>query len=238
MELSIAEQLLYCTFRIEAYDAQGEMSTGTGFAFRMAEKENGEHVPVIVTNKHVVRGGVFGRLAFHISDETGAPNRYQWVDIPNFESMWIMHPTGEVDLCAMPLGTLLSHLKQSGVNPFYVGLSSTLVPTSENWTDFNSIEDIIMIGYPNGIWDEVNNLPVVRRGITATHPAFDYNGKREFLIDAACFPGSSGSPVFLFNTGSYTDKRGNVMLGSGRLFLLGGFVRRTTIYKSRRGSCY
>jgi hypothetical protein len=26
-----------------------------------------------------------------------------------------------------------------------------------------------MIGYPNGIWDAKNNLPVIRKGITATH---------------------------------------------------------------------
>ncbi len=44
-----------------------------------------------------------------------------------------------------------------------------------------------MIGYPNGIWDEANNMPIIRRGITATHPNFNYNGKPEFMIDAACF---------------------------------------------------
>lgn len=52
-----------------------------------------------------------------------------------------------------------------------------------------------MVGYPDGIWDEFNNQPIVRRGITATHPKNDFNGKGEFLIDAVCFPGSSGSPV-------------------------------------------
>lgn len=37
-----------------------------------------------------------------------------------------------------------------------------------------------------------------RRGITATNINFDYNGKKEFVIDAACFPGSSGFPVFIW----------------------------------------
>ena len=54
-----------------------------------------------------------------------------------------------------------------------------------------------MIGYPDGIWDSVNNLPVIRKGITATHPHISWNGKTEFLTDIASFPGSSGSPYFL-----------------------------------------
>lgn len=78
-----------------------------------------------------------------------------------------------------------------------------------------------MIGYPNGLWDSVNNMPIVRRGSMATNISLDHNGKREFVIDAACFPGSSGSPVILFNKGGYTDKKGNLNWGNGRLYLLG-----------------
>jgi len=57
-----------------------------------------------------------------------------------------------------------------------------------------------MIGYPNGLWDHVNNLPLIRRGITASHPGVDYqiegqNGPGVTVIDMACFPDSSGSPV-------------------------------------------
>ena len=78
-----------------------------------------------------------------------------------------------------------------------------------------------MIGYPIGIWDSVNNKPIFRKGVTATHPNFDYNGKKEFLIDMACFPGSSGSPVFIFNEGGYRDKKGNTFMGKSRILFLG-----------------
>lgn len=77
-----------------------------------------------------------------------------------------------------------------------------------------------MIGYPNGIWDAVNNAPILRRGVTATYPRLDYNGKSEFMIDAACFPGYSGSPVFLFKIGAYQIKSGATAIGT-RLKLLG-----------------
>lgn len=42
----------------------------------------------------------------------------------------------------------------------------------------------------------------------------------KFLIDASVFPGSSGSPVFIYYTGSYPDKAGNLYAGS-RMFFLG-----------------
>ena len=64
-------------------------------------------------------------------------------------------------------------------------------------------------------------MPLVRKGITATAPYLNYNGKREFVIDAACFPGSSGSPVFICNTGTYRDKQNKAVIVGNRLFFLG-----------------
>jgi hypothetical protein len=63
-------------------------------------------------------------------------------------------------------------------------------------------------------------MPIFRKGITATHPNLNYEGRDEFLIDAACFPGSSGSPVFLYNMGSYADRQGGTVIGT-RIALLG-----------------
>ena len=37
---------------------------------------------------------------------------------------------------------------------------------------------------------------------------------------AACFPGSSGSPVFIFNEGNYKTKNGQLIFGN-RIILLG-----------------
>ena len=78
-----------------------------------------------------------------------------------------------------------------------------------------------MIGYPKGLWDTAHNLPLLRKGITSTHPSFDFKGKREFLIDAACYPGSSGSPVFLYNLGYIWDKGTDNFKLENRLKLLG-----------------
>jgi hypothetical protein len=49
----------------------------------------------------------------------------------------------------------------------------------------------------------------------------DFNGRREFLIDCSIFPGSSGSPVFLYNAGGWAGRDGGFMLGGYRIALLG-----------------
>ena len=111
--------------------------------------------------------------------------------------------------------------KQCNKTFFFRSFDNSLIPNENKLSEIDIAEEIVMIGYPNGLWDSINNMPIVRKGIMATNITLNHNGKREFVIDAACFPGSSGSPVILFNKGGYTDKQGNLNWGHGRLFLLG-----------------
>ena len=78
-----------------------------------------------------------------------------------------------------------------------------IAPNTDTTPDIGLIEDVLFVGYPNGMFDKANNLPVARRGITATPATVDYGGRPVFLIDASVFPGSSGSPVFLYNVGGW-----------------------------------
>jgi hypothetical protein len=90
------------------------------------------------------------------------------------------------------------------------------IPTNEQWNSFSAADSLLMVGYPIGLADNVNNMPVFRRGIAATQPWLDYEGKKEFLVDMACFPGSSGSPVLYFDHGI------NLAAGGGFTFTGGG----------------
>ncbi len=219
--LSVSEQLTYSTVRIECELAQGGAATGTGFFYRFAETAD-THVPAVVTNKHVIEGAQRGRFHLNLADPEGQPlpKQYTSFAFDNFEARWIPHPEDEVDLCVMPIAPLLTQAQQQGQEFFYVSLDKALIPKLEELDDLTAMEEVVMVGYPNGIWDSVNNMPIIRRGITATHPNLDYDGKQDFMIDAACFPGSSGSPVFLFNMGSYAARTGGIVIGS-RLMLLG-----------------
>ncbi|MBT9457508.1 MAG: trypsin-like peptidase domain-containing protein [Burkholderiaceae bacterium] len=169
--------------------------------------------PMLVTNKHVVNGEDFATVWITVApkdallDELGLPvgRRHLPVRIELGDAV-VHHPNPDVDLCALPLALRFWQIEAAGdlkvVNSrLYAGHR---VP-AERKNALRHIESVAMIGYPNGLWDHVNNAPLVRRGTTATHPLVSYQGRPEFLIDMACFPGSSGSPVFLYQDGIYQE---------------------------------
>lgn len=224
MNFSITEQLQYSTVRIECEHIDGSKGTGTGYFFKFKEStEDSSYVPVVITNKHVIEGAKRGIFILTKMDQQGNPldTEHFKLEIENFESYWRKHPDSEVDLCAMPLAPILNMTEFKGESFFIIYLDKSLIPSNAQLEELSALEEIVMVGYPNGIWDSTNNKPIFRKGVTATHPFFDYNGEKEFMIDAACFPGSSGSPVFLLNEGGYRDKKGNMYIGATRLYLLG-----------------
>lgn len=224
MNLHISEQLSYATVRIECITNDNYISTGSGFIFNFKDNEQqNTQIPVLITNKHVIRNTKEGKIIFsqkNAHGEADDKNHFS-VSIKGFEKLWIMHPDEDVDLCAMPIGPLVHQAAELNQELFYVSLSTALIPNGEQLNSLSAMEEIVMVGYPNGLWDSVNNKPIFRKGVTATHPRLDYNGKKEFMIDASCIPGSSGSPVFLVNENGYSDRNGNMYLGAKRVMLLG-----------------
>lgn len=85
--------------------------------------------------------------------------------------------------------------KGKGIELFYTPIPIQLIPDDEILDTFDTLEEVFMIGYPNGIWDSYNNKPIFRKGVTATDYRLNYNNAPEFIIDIAVFGGSSGSPV-------------------------------------------
>lgn len=220
--MSPADQLSFSTVRIACKTQSGDDSTGTGFFFIFPLNDN-TNIPVIITNRHVIKNSTVGIFQLTEANNNDTPNigTFTTVQLDKFEGRWIAHPDQNVDLCAMPIAPLLHEAKNKEKTFFYRSLSKDITATSETMAELSAIEEIIMIGYPVGIWDSSNNMPIFRKGIAATPPYLDYEGRKEFMIDIACFPGSSGSPVLLYNVGGYTTKTGNVMLGSTRIKLLG-----------------
>lgn len=230
--ISRLEQLAYATVRIE-----NELGYGTGFLLQK-NIDKKTMLPLLITNKHVVysekkkeiNGRSFiektlakhGKLIFHISDGEGNP-----IDFfasceyeSQFGASFIPHPNPDVDLCALNLASYINALHAQKQQIFVRYIPLTLIPTEEELKNLDYMEDLIMIGYPRALADESHNYPIIRKGVSATHPYIDFNGKKEFLADIANFPGSSGSPVFLLKN-NYTDKLGNTQLGSGLFYFMG-----------------
>jgi hypothetical protein len=185
-EWSNSDFAISTTVRIET----DQNAVGTGFYFCFEEES--KLIPCVVTNKHVLE------KAEHL-----LLNNNRQCIIPNWN---IPHPDSNVDLAIIPIALYSSSFDRE---PNFLTMKNILFP--QDMKNLMPIEDIIMIGYPNGLWDDYNNLPLVRKGITATPYVVDYQNKKEFLIDMACFPGSSGSPIFLVNEGGFSTSSGFIV---------------------------
>lgn len=226
------------TVRIVCGNGGSFTSVGTGF-FYLAElgtPEGVAKVPLVVTNKHVVEGSDEAKLFITLCctgsrpDETGrtSSDQHREVVIPGLGRRLMLHPDPDVDLCAFPIQDISDLVLAEGRDLRLTYLNASYLVPSDERPHINLIEPVAMIGYPNGLWDQSNNRPLVRRGSTATHPFVRWNGKREFVIDAACFPGSSGSPVFLFEDVMFRQKGGAYTPGS-KAHLLGILASGPTI---------
>lgn len=208
--ISIAEKLLFCTIRIEASKTGGGTSTGTGF-FYNHKVDDRHNLPLIITNKHVVSDASSGSFHVHLAENSDAKTpsgRFREFRLNNFHNLWIGHSDPATDLCAMPIQPLLNQVEQAGEKIFSTPLSTKELPSDALLDELSALDEIVMPGYPIGIWDNKNNMPIIRRGVIASHPNLDFCGKSEFLVDIACFPGSSGSPVLLYNAGMHLKKGG------------------------------
>lgn len=195
-------------------------STGTGFIYCL-KNDRGEIAPFIVTNKHVIAGATqVGFIVRAQNEQTGEVFKKFPVTITDITKGIELHPEKDVDLCAFPLGPIIHELgKKNLTMDYYPFNSDNLFDKYEDKDSFTAIEDVFMTGYPRGIWDRVNNKPITRKGITATDYKENWEGKKEFVIDIACYPGSSGSPVYVYNNGPFL-LNGKHVFGQ-RLILLG-----------------
>lgn len=211
----ISDQLRYMTVRILTSKDQTTNWTGSGTGFLYYFTKNDKTAPLLVTNKHVIDSATAIGLTFHVTtdnNETPLPGSGRLVSFLANQVPIIRHPAPDVDLAAIAIAPIHEHaINNEGWQPFIKCLDKTHLPSAQMMADFGSLEDVVMVGYPTGIVDAVNNFPIIRRGITSTPYATNYQGKREFLADIPVYGGSSGSPIFVINEGSYSTANALVM---------------------------
>lgn len=199
--------------------AKIDTANGTGFIFTF-QPDSIKSLPVLVTNKHVLSDAVSMTLTFTKIGTSGAVKigEVDQILLTPKDIKWLFHPDTTIDLAITPLLPILARMPAGKDGYAYYSIYEDDIPLQDELDELKGVEDIIMIGYPIGIWDNRNNLPITRRGITATSPKFNFQNRREFVVDVACFPGSSGSPILIVNEGSYSHLHG-VRMGKRKLFL-------------------
>ncbi len=185
----------------ESNHTPGMVSSGTGFFYRVDTKSG--PIMMIATNKHVIDG--LDVLRFHMPLTNSAGKRsFEPAEIVSVNAAFypiFRHPDPSVDIAMVAAMPILESIAAKNKKPFFLSLSKDNFPPQWLTSKLSAFTNVIMIGFPNGLMDVANNLPISRRGILSTHYYANYNGAENFVVDIAAFGGSSGSPVFAYFEG-------------------------------------
>lgn len=237
MSSPVSDFWLYNTMMIEnEYGGHG-----TGFlVFRPSEGGSNEGKVFLVSNKHVLNKdselrNKATKIILHLNirkqDQSIVAHEAEIsLNIEGSKS-YREHPSEDVDVIAFEITQLLAQYPfiEKQIVTYEMLLTAKAI---EDW-DIKIGDEVLTIGYPEGVRHRTSNLPLVRSGIIATRigetleddykepdGVFRKRILRGFLIDGAVIPGSSGSPVVLKPLATRYVK-GRIQMSTAPLLLLG-----------------
>lgn len=203
-------------------DGGTQISRGSGFLFAHPNPGGG-FVISLVTNYHVVTGAAPRRRRKPVGDSIGFELRIGGASAVKVTSArlplrtmdgkptWIQCPTfPDADVVVVPLP-----LDQAMFETAPYCLDQATV-------DFDTVayvgQQVGIVGYPLGISDRTNKLPIWKTGHIASEPGLDFDSDPKFLVDVTGRLGMSGSPVLAGHMHPYYTSSGMMRFGSsGRL---------------------
>jgi hypothetical protein len=168
------------------------LKIGTGFFYHNLSS----HQLFLITNRHVIINehedyypNVM-RIKLHTNPSDLTQNSDYDIDLyDGGKKLWIESKQVCADVVAIRLER--SQLTQRHFIIIYFA-SNNLLPTNML---LYVAEDVFVMGYPKGIYDEIHNLPIIRNGIISSAYPVYFNKNPYFLVDSNLEEGTSGSPV-------------------------------------------
>jgi hypothetical protein len=78
----------------------------------------------------------------------------------------------------MPFEPLRHQAQSQRKEVFSCPLADALIPNQQTLDNLSTLEDVLMVGYPIGLWDSAHNLPILRRGVTVSHPQTNFQDRQ------------------------------------------------------------
>jgi len=214
---------MYAVKRVEGLRDGKVVSFGTGWALRLPIEGTDRSLEMLVTNRHVVEGMSHVRILFHTANLGKLDGSKVYLTVP---SDLIVVGSPDLDVALILFGRELNDWIAANPdrNLFWVPLEEQNFIDAETERGLDVCEPVLMVGCPSGLWDEANGLPLFRRGVTASHPAIEFDGRPEFAVDIGVYSGSSGSPIFLFEQGLIRNGKSSLNFSPGQRFALLGML--------------
>ena len=214
---------IYLTVTIVFVMLNGQdMGKATGFFYVREGKT------YLITNMHVVKDFEIAdrkidpdclRLMLHTNARDIRENMP--LEIPLYKDrkpVWFSHPSypdSKIDIAVIPLDQNKLEKKYT-----YRGLSQEVLYPSKYIIQPG--EEIFVMGYPLGIFDNFHNLPLSRDAMIASVYGVPFRNMPFFLIDSKLNPGMSGGPVFTKPRNIFQNSDGNTNMVSGSpIYFLG-----------------
>jgi hypothetical protein len=228
------------TTPIEVQFTDGRQEQGSGFFyFEFApevEKKEGPHWSTVthmyvVTAKHVIQPERLDRIVtFSYAVRIGEGDHVAWHQLHlnkhELESRLHICKDKKIDVAVVDVSDQLTPeikalLTQRAQVLGFRGTDSTQFPSNNKDLEIQPGDDVVVIGYPLGIYDVFNKLPILKTGLLNTPLGMHFNGMDAFLIDYKYYEGSSGSLIISKPT-HFGLRNGTLMSSVSRQYLFLG----------------
>lgn len=166
---------------------------GTGFLATRKVDSEGNAIPMLITNRHVVENQSMIILRF--TDRTdGSLKEVPASLIENEKPLYKTHPDSNVDIAVLQLNA--GFITENNFDFPAFDIDEHAMSSSDlrsKGVDEGSL--VYMLGYPMGLVNVSSKLPICRLGCVARMSEAQIHEAKNILVDIQNFPGNSGSPI-------------------------------------------
>jgi len=216
------------TFLLKGDDSSGNEISGTCFLLKKSATINdSKENLLLITAHHVLKDIHDEYIVLDYPDfiENNYIKKKKSIRIRNNGlPLWESLQDSIVDVAAIKLN----------INDFRIERElTTEYLADENVLKFfnlNTGDNLFCIGFPEGISSNEFGFPILKSGIISSYPIVPSELYKYFLLDCEVFPASSGSPVYLRQSGRYyNDDLGQIYDSNIIQFICGIVVSKTFV---------
>jgi hypothetical protein len=192
----LSVELIQATVQVEQPLGDGTRTVGTGFLVSDPTPD-GKPRTVLITANHVFKKmpGPIATIGFRVENADGTwrydpePLRIR----EGSKELWTHHP--DRDVAAISI-TAPPEFAKAAIPIDWLASDDTF-----NKYALGPGDELLALGFPEGLSANTAGFPILRSGRVASFPLAPSSAFPTFLLDFSVFPGNSGGPVYMAESG-------------------------------------